>query len=68
MVEPTEKAMTPEDTREDVEAEDESEELELEFDGELMGSFDLSDDGDALASCGFGTDEDYGCDGGGDDW
>jgi hypothetical protein len=27
---------------------------------------DLSDDGDALASAGFGTDEDYGCFGGED--
>ena len=29
-------------------------------DGEPMGSFDLSDDAEALASAGFGTDEDYG--------
>ncbi len=29
-------------------------------DGEPEGSYDLSDDGDALASAGFGTDEDYG--------
>ena len=29
-------------------------------DAEPMGSHDLSDDGDALASAGFGTDEDYG--------
>ena len=29
-------------------------------DGEPEGSHDLSDDGDALASAGFGTDEDYG--------
>jgi len=32
-----------------------------------MGSHDLSDDGDALASAGFGTDEDYGYFGG-DEW
>lgn len=29
-------------------------------DGEPFGSHDLSDDADALASAGFGTDEDYG--------
>jgi hypothetical protein len=29
-------------------------------DGEPAGSHDLSDDADALASAGFGTDEDYG--------
>lgn len=29
-------------------------------DEEPQGSHDLSDDGDALASAGFGTDEDYG--------
>ena len=29
-------------------------------DGEPQGSYDLSDDGDALASAGWGTDEDYG--------
>jgi hypothetical protein len=28
-------------------------------DGEPTGSWNLSDDGDALASAGFGTDEDY---------
>lgn len=28
-------------------------------DGEPMGSYDLSDDADALASAGFGMDEDY---------
>lgn len=33
-------------------------------DSEPHGSFDLSDDADALASAGMGTDEDYG---GGDD-
>ena len=39
-----------------------------EGDGEPVGPDDLSDDGDALASAGFGTDEDYGpCDGG-DEW
>ena len=32
----------------------------FEDDGEPEGSHDLSDDGDALASAGFGTDEDYG--------
>ena len=31
-----------------------------EADDEPHGSYDLSDDGDALASAGFGTDEDYG--------
>ncbi len=36
-------------------------------DGEPQGSYDLSDDGDALASAGFGTDEDYGYFGG-DEW
>ena len=35
-------------------------------DGEPHGSHDLSDDGEALASAGFGTDEDYGCYGGDD--
>jgi len=35
-------------------------------DGEPTGSYDLSDDGDALASAGFGTDEDYGYYGGED--
>ncbi len=29
-------------------------------DGEPEGSYDLSDDAEALASAGFGTDEDYG--------
>ena len=37
-----------------------------EEDGEPQGSYDLSDDGDALASAGFGTDEDYGYFGGED--
>jgi hypothetical protein len=35
-------------------------------DPEPMGSLDLSDDGDALASAGMGTDEDYGYFGGED--
>lgn len=45
-----------------------------EFDGEDIddeprGSHDLSDDADALASVGWGTDEDYGgCHGGDDDF
>jgi hypothetical protein len=30
-----------------------------DFDLEPVGSYDLSDDGDALASAGWGTDEDY---------
>lgn len=33
---------------------------EMEQDGEPEGSHDLSDDAEALASAGFGTDEDYG--------
>ena len=33
---------------------------DYEGDGEPMGSFDLSDDAEALASAGWGTDEDYG--------
>ena len=33
---------------------------DFDDDGEPEGSHDLSDDGDALASAGFGTDEDYG--------
>ena len=37
------------------------------FDGEPRESNDLTDDGDALASVGWGTDEDYGYDGG-DEW
>lgn len=36
-------------------------------DGEPVGPDDLSDDGDALASVGWGTAEDYGYDGG-DEW
>lgn len=35
-------------------------------DGEPEGSYDLSDDAEALASAGFGTDEDYGYYGGED--
>jgi hypothetical protein len=35
-------------------------------DEEPTGSYNLSDDGDALASAGFGTDEDYGYYGGED--
>jgi hypothetical protein len=37
-------------------------------DDEPHGSHDLSDDADALASAGFGTDEDYGGCHGGDDY
>lgn len=48
---------------EEVESGDEGD----DFDGEPVGPDDLSDDGDALASAGFGTDEDYGYDGG-DEW
>ncbi len=33
---------------------------EEDYDDEPSGSHDLSDDADALASAGFGTDEDYG--------
>lgn len=40
---------------------------EDDFDGEPAESFDLTDGGDALASAGWGTDEDYGYDGG-DEW
>lgn len=39
------------------------EEFPEDEDGEPMGSHDLSDDADALASAGWGTDEDYGFDG-----
>jgi hypothetical protein len=35
-------------------------------DGEPQGSFDCSDEAEALASAGYGTDEDYGCYGGED--
>jgi hypothetical protein len=47
---------------------DDEPEPEPEPDDEPHGSHDLSDDGDALASAGWGTDEDYG--GGNDagDW
>ena len=41
---------------------------EQDDDGEPHGSHDLSDDADALASAGFGTDEDYGCYGGEDSY
>jgi hypothetical protein len=41
---------------------------EAEEDGEPMGSHDLSDDADALASAGWGTDEDYGGCHGDDGW
>lgn len=34
--------------------------MDAEYDGEPEGSHDLSDDAEALASAGFGTDEDYG--------
>jgi len=39
-----------------------TEEFRAEYcgDGEPEGSYDLSDDAEALASAGFGTDEDYG--------
>ena len=40
---------------------------EWDTDGEPAGSYDLSDDAEALASAGFGTDEDYGYFGG-DEW
>lgn len=39
---------------------DEERKLEGDMDGEPAGSYDLSDDAEALASAGFGTDEDYG--------
>lgn len=39
-----------------------------EDDLEPHGSHDCSDDAEALASAGFGTDEDYGCYGGGEDY
>lgn len=40
---------------------DETTDEERDFqDDEPHGSYDLSDDGDALASAGHGTDEDYG--------
>ena len=32
-----------------------------DYDGEPQGSHDMSDDAEALASAGHGTDEDYGC-------
>ena len=47
---------------------DEEADEDSDLDGEPVGPDDLSDDGDALASVGWGTDEDYGpCDGG-DEW
>ena len=36
-------------------------------DDDIENSLPETSDGDALASAGFGTDEDYGCHGGGDD-
>ena len=39
-----------------------------DLDGEPVGPDDFSDDGEALASIGWGTDEDYGCYDGGDEW
>jgi hypothetical protein len=45
--------------------------VDAEYDGEVGWPFDcndMSDDGCALASAGFGTDEDYGYYGEGDDW
>lgn len=47
--------------------EDEYEDEAQDEDGEPCGSFDGSDDAEALASAGFGTDEDYGCFNGGED-
>ncbi len=48
--------------------EEQQADLEAEmWDDEPQGSHDLSDDGDALASAGWGTDEDYGG-GGNEDW
>jgi hypothetical protein len=44
-----------------------AEEFYGDEDGEPEGSYDLSDDADALASAGFGTDEDYGYYGG-EEW
>jgi hypothetical protein len=37
-----------------------AEQADHDADNEPHGSYDLSDDGDALASAGWGTDEDYG--------
>lgn len=39
-----------------------------EPDGDTQCGDNSLDDGEALASAGFGTDEDYGDYGGGDDW
>lgn len=41
---------------------------DFDDDDEPHGSFDMSDDADALASAGHGMDEDYGDWGGGDDY
>lgn len=35
---------------------------------DFFGADDYSDDADAFASAGWGTDEDYGYNGGSDDW
>lgn len=54
------------DSREDIDFDPWSEswaaqgDEEMSDDGEPSGSYDLSDDADALASAGWGTDEDYG--------
>jgi hypothetical protein len=53
---------------EEVAAHAENDEMDDDDDGEPHGSYDLSDDGDALASAGMGTDEDYGMGGGYDEW
>lgn len=60
--------MTPEELDEQFGDHDD---VEWEGDGEdgyPYNCHDLSDDGEALASAGFGTDEDYGYYGDGDDW
>ena len=54
---------TEEEATADLLEQQEEHEAEM-WDDEPQGSHDLSDDGDALASAGWGTDEDYG---GGDD-
>lgn len=54
-------------TGDDVSEFDGEQEANMEDDREGYESHDLSDDGDALASAGFGTDEDYGSYGG-EDW
>jgi hypothetical protein len=48
------------DSLESWESVDTTDEPPFDDDGEPHGSYDLSDDGDALASAGCGTDEDYG--------